>query len=361
MQDQPVSEPHVLFREEGRAGFITLNRPQALNALTLQMIRDLEAHLHKWIKTPRIYGVIMESSSPKAFCAGGDIRAVFDRGRDRADETLAYYREEYQHNWSLQCFGKPQLALINGVVMGGGVGACLYGTQRLTGENFRLAMPECAIGLFPDVGGGYFLSRMPGHIGMYLALTGASVGPADAYYLGLVTQCVPSSSFDRVKEAIVEGDPIDPVLASLHEHPGQGEIERLRPVIDRIFSAESVEAILKRLDAETGEMGDWAHETAAMIRRGAPLSLKVAFRLVRDGGRQESLKTELRTEYRLASRFLHGRDFYEGVRAVIVDRDQAPNWRPATLEEATDNLVNSYFAPLPGGELELVDYWRLVD
>lgn len=361
MQDKPVSESHVLFREEGRAGFITLNRPEALNALTSQMIRDIGAHYHKWTKAPRIYGLIMESSSPKAFCAGGDVRAVYNLGRDRADEALAYYREEYQHNWTLQCFGKPHVSLINGIVMGGGVGACLYGTHRLAGENFQLAMPECAIGLFPDVGGGYFLSRMPGHIGMYLALTGASVGPADACYLRLATHCVPSSSFDRVREAIAEGDPVDPALATVHEYPGQGELERLQPVIDRIFSAESVEAILRRLDDETGEMGDWAHETAARIRRGAPLSLKVAFRLVREGARQESLKTELRTEYRLASRFLHGRDFYEGVRAAIVDKDRSPNWRPATLEEATDNLVNAYFAPLPSGDLELIDHWTLVD
>jgi enoyl-CoA hydratase len=361
MQDQPVSGPHVLLREEGRAGFITLNRPEALNALSAQMIRDLEGCYHKWIKAPRIYGVIMESSSPKAFCAGGDIRAVYDAGRERVDEVLAYYREEYQHNWTLQCFGKPQVALINGVVMGGGVGVSLYGTQRAAGENFVLAMPECGVGLFPDVGGGYFLSRLPGETGMCLALTGANVGPSDAYYLGLVTHCIPSSSFDAVKTAMAEGDPIDPVLTSLHERPEQGEIERMRPVIDRIFSAESVEAILARLDAETGEAGDWAHKTAAAIRRGAPLSLKVAYRLVREGKKQESLKSELRTEYRIVSRFLRGRDFYEGVRAVIVDKDRSPKWRPATLEEATDNLVNSYFAPLPGGELELVDYWRLVD
>jgi enoyl-CoA hydratase len=361
MQDQPANGLHVQVREEGRAGFITLDRPEALNALSLQMIRGLEACYHKWIKTPRIYGVILESSSPRAFCAGGDIRALYELGRERADEALGYYREEYQHNWTLQRFGKPQVALINGVVMGGGVGVSLYGTQRAAGENFRLAMPECAIGLFPDVGGGYFLSRMPGETGMYLALTGASVGQADAFYLGLVTHCIPSSSFDAVRAAIVEGDPIDPVLASLHEAPGQGEIQRMRPVIDRIFSAGSVEEILARLDAETGEAGDWAHEAAAAIRRGAPLSLKAAYRLVREGKKHESLKTELQTEYRLASRFLRGRDFYEGVRAAIVDKDRSPEWRPATLEEATDNLVNSCFAPLPGGELELVDYWTLAD
>jgi enoyl-CoA hydratase len=361
MQDQPLSESHVLFKEEGRAAFITLDRPEASNALSLQMIRDLEACYHRWARKPRIYGVIMESSSPKAFCVGADLRAVYDPGRERAAEAAAYYREAHQHCWTLQCFIKPQLALIDGVIMGGGVGACLYGTQRIAGENFRLAMPECGVGLFPDMGGGYFLSRLPGETGMYLALTGASIGPADAWRLGLVTHCMPSSSFARVKAAVVEGDTIDPMLAGLHEHPGEGEIQRLRPAIDRIFSAESVEAILARLDAETGGAADWAQETAAAIRRNAPLSVKVAYRMIREGARQPDLKAELRTEYRLASRFLRGHDFHEGVRALMVDKDHAPRWRPATLEEATDNLVNSYFAPLPDGELELVDHWKLVD
>lgn len=361
MQGQPLSKSQALFREEGRAAFITLDRPEALHALSLQMIRDMEFHCHKWMKTPRVYGVILEASPARAFCAGGDIRAVHALGPARSAEALAYYREEYQLDWTLHRFGKPQIALIDGLVLGGGVGISLYGTQRAAGENFQLGMPECAIGFFPDVGASCFLSRLPGETGMYLALSGARVGPADAYHLGLATQCIPSSSFNRIREAVIEGDPIDPVLWALHKDPGQGEIQRLQPVIDRIFSAGSVEAILAALDDETGEAAGWARKTAAMIRRGAPLSLKVTHRLIREGRRQKSLKAALQTEFRLASRFLRSHDFHEGVRAALIDRDRSPSWRPASLSEVSDDQVSAHFEPSPDGELELIDHWTAPD
>jgi enoyl-CoA hydratase len=352
----------VMFREEGRAGFITLNRQHALNALTHDMIRQMNRHYLRWAGAPRIYGVVLEAAPGRAFCVGGDIRTLVDSAA--SEETLgeadAFFRDEYQHNWTLERFIKPNVALIDGPVMGGGVGISIFGTHRVAGENFRFAMPETTIGFFPDIGGGWFMSRFPGETGLYLALTGRTVARADAFYLGVATHCVPAAEFGKIRAAMVESDPIDPVLEALHRHPGHSEVERLRPVIDAVFSAASVEEILSRLDAETGTHADWARETAALIRRNAPLSLKVTFRQLRQGRQAATLKEALITDFRLASRFVASRDFREGVRAALVDKDRAPLWQPATLADVTHADVDACFAPVPV-ELELKDHWTLVD
>jgi enoyl-CoA hydratase len=252
------------------------------------------------------------------------------------------------------------VALIDGPVMGGGVGISIYGTHRVAGERFRFAMPEVTIGLFPDIGGGWFMSRFPGETGTYLALTGRSVGRADGFYLGIASHCAPAADFDKIRHAMIESDPIDPVVAALHQDPGEGEIAPLRDAIDRIFAAETMEDILARLDAETGTHQDWARGTAALIRQNAPLSLKVTLRQLRMARGNALLKDALATDFRLATRMVAAPDFREGVRAAIIDKDRNPRWQPASLADVTDEMVASFFAPLEQ-ELSLIDHWRLLD
>ncbi len=351
----------ILVREEGRAGFLTLNRPKALNALTPGMLKTLETHYLKWASTARIYGVVLDAVPGRAFCGGGDLLALIEDIGTDFDATAQFFREEYQHNWTLERFTKPNVSLIDGLVMGGGVGISIYGTHRVAGENLVFAMPETGIGFFPDIGGGFFLSRFPGETGLYLGLTGNNVGRADAYYLGIASHCIDSVDFDKIRHAMIEGDPIDPVLDSLHRDPGESSLAALRPAIDRIFSAESVEAILSRLDAETGPHADWARKTAATIGQRAPLSLKVAFRQIREGRFLPSLKEELKVEFRLVCRLGVRHDLREGIRAALIDRDRSPKWQPARLEDVTEDMVEACFAPLDGRELELEDHWTLVD
>jgi enoyl-CoA hydratase len=359
MTDPSIPTAELLVREQGRAGILTLNRPKALNALTHPMIKTMEAHYLKWASMPRIYGVVLDAAPGRAFCGGGDLRALAEA--DSLDARLAFFRDEYQHNWTLECFTKPNVSLIDGIVMGGGLGISLYGTHRVAGANFLGAMPETGIGLFPDIGAGFFLPRLPGETGMYLGLTGQNFGRADAFHLGIATHCIDAAHYETIRNAMIEGDPIDPVLDSLHRHPGEGELAALRPVIDRVFSAESVEAILSRLDAETGPDAEWARETAAIIRQRAPLSLKVTYRQLREGRATASLKEELKTEFRLTSRFLVHPDLREGIRAILIDKDRSPKWQPASLDEVTDDMVAACFAPLGPDDLALQDRWTLVD
>ncbi len=360
MTDPSDPAAELLIREQGRAGILTLNRPKALNALTHGMIKAMEARYLKWAATARIYGVVLQAAPGRAFCGGGDLMALMNDPSENFAATRAFFRDEYQHNWTLECFTKPNVSLIDGIVMGGGLGISLYGTHRVAGANLRAAMPETGIGLFPDIGAGFFLPRFPGETGLYLGLTGRSFGRADAFYLGIATHCIDADEYDKIRGAMIEGDPIDAVLDGLHRHPGEGELAALRPAIDRIFAVESVEAILSGLDAETGPHAEWARETAAIIRQRAPLSLKVTFRQIREG-RVASLKEQLKTEFRLTSRLLTHPDLREGVRAALIDKDRSPKWQPATLAEVTDDMVDACFAPLGTEELELQDRWTLVD
>lgn len=345
----------------GRAGCVMLDRPKALNALTYEMFDALEAHYLEWSDDPHIYGIIMESTNSRAFSAGGDIRALYDwRKEGEIDKILGLYGSEYQHNYTLDRFTKPHIPLVNGIVMGGGVGVCLYGTHFVAGEGLRFAMPEVGIGFFPDIGATYFLPRLSGETGLYMALTGRSVDRADAFYLGIATHCVDAEHFPAVREAMTEGEPIDDVLAALHRDPGPSAIEALQPVISRLFAVASVEAVLEGLDAETGEFAEWAGDVAAEIRSKSPTSLKVAFRQMREGVTM-SLNQALKLEYRLAHRFINGEELYEGVRAALVDKDQSPKWSPAELEAVTPQMIDAYFAPLETGELELVNQFKQPD
>jgi enoyl-CoA hydratase len=346
----------ITCEEQGRAGLVRLTRPKELNALTLDMIRALEAFKHRCAKNPHIYGIVQEAEG-KGFCAGGDIRLIRKLAQGQPEEADRYYAVEYQHNWTLQCFRKPHISLMNGITMGGGAGISLYGTHRVAGENLSFAMPETGIGFVPDVGTSWFLPRMPGEMGLYLALTGHVCRRADSYYLGIATHCIPAEKFEAIKAAMIEAEPIDAILDGLHESPGKSELEALRVPIDRIFSAATLDDVLSGLEREDGVWRDWAQETLARLSKRSPLSLKVTFELQKRGKDFRSLKDALTVEYRVATHLIRQHDFAEGVRAVVVDKDQSPRWRPATLEDVDDALVQAMFQRPPGGDITLQDYW----
>ena len=352
----------VICRQENRAGLVILSRPKALNALSLDMIRDMERHFHGWAKDPHVYGVVQRSQDDGVFCAGADVKALYDlRERDKTP-GIALFREEYQHNWTLQRFIKPTVSLMNGIVMGGGVGISVHGTHRVAGAGYKFAMPETAIGLFPDIGATHFLSQLPGRIGLYLGLTGTVIGPADGYHLALATHCIDVERFDEIQTAVSEAEPIDPLLDAMHQDPGDSELAALRPAIDRCFAPADISEIIERLEDETGEFSAWARDTAQTLRARSPTSLKLTLRLYEEGTRLANLKDALKLEFRCAVRSLYRHDHYEGVRAKMIDRDDHPQWQPARLEDVSDATIDAYLAPLEAiPELELHDHWTLVD
>ncbi len=347
-----MSEAEILFAAQGAVGLVTLNRPKALNALTRDMVLALAEQLSAWEHDPAIRLVVVRAAGEKAFCAGGDIRRLHDSGKARDGYAEGFYGDEYRMNAQIKHYPKPYVALVDGIVMGGGVGISVHGTYRVVTEKTLYAMPETGIGLFPDVGGTFFLSRSPGEIGMYLGLTGARLKAADTIHAGVGTHYVPTAQLDdlvaslaQVSDAAMVGD----VLAKFATDPGPAPIVANRAAIDRHFAAASVEAVVASLQADPS---DWAQEQARTIRSKSPISLKVTFRQIREGASLD-FNACMRLEFRLTRRFIAGHDFYEGVRAVIVDKDNAPKWSPDTLEAISTAAVDAYFAPLAEGDLAL--------
>jgi enoyl-CoA hydratase len=349
------SEPELLFERCGSAGIVTLNRPQALNAVTLIMVQGLRAQLEAWHDDAAVDRVVIRGAGGRAFSAGGDLRQVYDLGQsDRHEEALYYWRQEYALNTYIKRYLKPYIALLDGIVMGGGVGVSVHGSHRIAGDNFLFAMPEVGIGFFPDVGATWFLPRMPGEFGTFCAVTGERLKAADGVAAGVATHQVPSAAFPKLVDALCEARPVDAVLAEFRQPPQPGPLTPLRPVIDLVFAADTVEAILANLDAEAvsgGAHARWAAATAATIRSRSPTSLKLALAQVRRG-RTWSFEECMRAEFRIVSRVVHDHDFYEGVRALIIAKDNRPQWRPATLAEVGAGDVERFFAPL-AHELEL--------
>lgn len=346
----------ILFERRGAAGIVTLNRPQALNAVTHGMVLALRAQLDQWADDPSVTRVVIRGAGERAFSAGGDIRHLYDLGMaGRRDEALSFWRDEYPLNLAIKNYRKPYIALIDGIVMGGGVGVSVHGSQRVAGDRFSFAMPEVGIGFFPDVGATWFLPRMPGELGAYCALTGERFNPADGVAAGLATHRIASARFGDLIEGLTGTVPVDALLAAFAEPAGQGPIVARKATIDRLFAGTSVEGILAALDREAlSGSGDaaWAQKTAATMRTKSPLSLKLALAQVRRGGAWD-FETCMRAEFRIVSRVIKGRDFYEGVRAVIVDKDNRPRWQPASLAEVSVAEVERYFAPLGEKELPL--------
>jgi enoyl-CoA hydratase len=345
-------EPEILFEKRGAVGLITLNRPKALNALTHGMVVAMRAQLDAWATDDAIEYVAIRGSGERAFCAGGDIRALYESGRAGTSYIFDFYRDEYILNAAIKHYPKPFMALISGIVMGGGVGVSVHGFYRVVDKTTVFAMPETGIGLFPDVGGSYFLSRCPGEIGTYLALTGARLKIDDLMYCGIATDASVDQSWDDiVKELAFEtsGNLMSIVTGGYVGVRGQPPLEALRDKIDAIFSARSIEGILERLERDGT---DWSFDTAKTIRAKSPTATKLAFRQIREGAKLD-FDDCMRMEFRMVNRVIAGHDFYEGVRATIIDKDGAPNWQPATLAEVTDKDIDAYFAPLGEKELPL--------
>ena len=347
----------VRFARRGPLGVITMTRPKALNALTLSMIRTIHPQLAAWAAEDNLRAVVIEGEGERAFCAGGDVRAIWEAGKasHAAGEpgrlTADFFREEYRLNHLIYHYPKPYIALIDGITMGGGVGLSIHGAVRIATERTLFAMPETAIGLFPDVGGSWFLPRLPGGIGLYLALSGERLKAPDCLYAGIATHWAPAARLGQIVEALTAADwdqglaGVRRALRPLTGHPGEaGILPALRPAIDRCFARkESVEQVLQALEREAS---DWARQTLATLARRSPTSMKVTFEQLRRGAAQ-SFDESMIMEYRLSQAAMQsGADFYEGTRALLIDKDHAPKWNPARLEDVSDELVRSYFAPL---------------
>jgi enoyl-CoA hydratase len=291
--------------------------------------------------------VVVTAADSKAFSAGGDIRLLYEQGRagDHAAQ-LDFWREEYRLNRRIRLYPKPYIALVDGIVMGGGVGVSLHGSHRIAGDKFSFAMPEVGIGFFPDVGATYFLPRLPGKTGMYLALTGGRANAGDAVHLRLASAHVESSRFDELARALRDGEPADDAVARLRSDIAAGPIITNRVLIDRCFSGSSPSDILARLDADSSP---FATAAAKAMRAKAPLSLAIAYRQMAIGAKL-SINEAMQTEFRIVSRVCQGEDFYEGIRATILDKDFAPGWGH-TIEEVTPDEVDAHFAPLAHDEL----------
>ena len=347
----------IRFDRQGPLGIVTLDRPQALNALTLEMAAALDDRLTAWAEDADVAAIVIRSAGGRAFCAGGDIRALYEAGRRRDPYVRDFYRTEYRLNHRIKTYGKPYIALIDGIVMGGGVGLSVHGSHRVVTERCQFAMPETGIGFFPDVGGSWFLPRCPGRLGTYLGLTGARLGAADALYCGAATHYVASDDLARLQGALEQaswqgdhGVVVATLLDGMAGDPGAPPLVRHREAIDRCFGGDTIEEIMSRLALEKTV---WADETMAILQRKSPTSLKVTLRQLRLGGGLSDFAAAMRMEYRMALHTVAGQDFYEGVRAAVIDKDQAPQWQPATLAGISEAMVGHYFEPASEPDLEL--------
>lgn len=358
-----TQEQDVLFDRRGNLGVITLNRPQALNALNLPMIRAIDAKLVEWAKDKNIEAVAITGAGDRAFCSGGDVKAVAidakaaQEGKSDGQLTRDFFREEYILNHRIQTFPKPYISLINGIVMGGGKGVSAHGSHRVVTENTLFAMPETNIGFFPDVGGGYFLPRCPGQTGAYLALTSKRIKAIDTIYIGFATHFVALADLPALVEklAALKWDPRKTahqhVTAAIEEFagnaPGDSEVAPHRAMIDHCFGYDRVEDIVNELQRVAS---DWTRETLQAMYAMSPTSLKVALRQIRLGAKMPFAQV-MTMEYRLSQAVAANHDFYEGIRAALIDKDRQPKWKPERLSDVPDAEVEKYFEPLGARDL----------
>lgn len=345
------ADAEILFERRGRIGLVTLDRPAALNALTEAMVVALAEKLRKWQHDDAVAAVVVRGNG-RAFCAGGDVRRAYDVGRDGTPLTT-FFRDEYRLNAAVRHFPKPYIALVHGYVMGGGAGISVHGSHRVFAEDAVFSMPETGIGFFPDVGVSHALARLPHEIGVYCALASARLARGDSLHAGIATHAAPAGDFDAIVDALASTGDVEAALAPYS--PQDIAPETLGAVdaeIERIFAIGGVEAILARLDTAEGPHALFAEKAAADIRTKSPTSLKVTLRQVR-AARELSFDDCIRLDYRIASHILTGHDFYEGVRAALVDKDRQPRWRPAGLAEVDARAVEAHFVTPADGDLEL--------
>ncbi|MFF9912479.1 enoyl-CoA hydratase/isomerase family protein [Streptomyces sp. NPDC013457] len=331
--------PHVLVRTEGRAGFLTLNRPRAINALTHPMVLRMEEALTAWERDPAVETVVLQGAGERGLCAGGDIRAIHEDARSGGTATLGFWRDEYRLNAFIARYPKPYVAFMDGIVMGGGVGVSAHGSIRVVTERSRVAMPETGIGFAPDVGGTHLLGRAPGELGTHLALTGAQADAADALLAGLADRFVPSQDLPRLADELTRA-PAHEVLPRFARTAPPGRLAAAREWIDACYAADTVEEIVDRLlDHGAPE----AKETATVLLTKSPTALKVTLAAVRRARTLDSLEAALDMEFGLSRIALSSADLVEGIRAQVVDKDRDPRWTPPTLAEVTDADVARYF------------------
>ena len=338
----------VLISAERGVGRLRLNRPKAIHALTTEMCEAMSEALLRWRTDPDIHAVLIDHASGRGFCAGGDVVMLARSGAGDATKAREFFFAEYRLNHLLFTYDKPTIAIMDGITMGGGVGISLPCEHRVATENTRLAMPETSIGLFPDVGGGWYLPRLPGRIGQYMALTGARLDGGDCAYFGIATQFVPSSGIEELVERILKSpDRLSGAIGAAGGTAPDSKLSEAVPQINRLFASDVLEEVIAALDADEGE---WAERELATLRTKSPLSCKVSLRLLAEGAERASFADEMRAEYALASHVVRTHDFNEGVHALLIHKHNEPKWKPETPEGVTDIMLDELFAPLPKNE-----------
>jgi enoyl-CoA hydratase len=345
-----TDDDEILFDVTDGVAEAVLNRPAALNALTLGMVRNFDPVLAGWATDDAVGAVVVRGAGAKAFCAGGDIRALYDGGPG-SGITRDFFREEYRLNRRIHEFPKPYIALMDGITMGGGVGLSVHARHRIASEQTMFAMPETGIGLFPDVGGSWFLPRLKGEVGMFMAMTGARLRAADCLHAGICDAFISDSRRDDFLAALRAGAAAEDAIAEFAADLGESRLAAEREAIDRCFAGGSVEAILEAL---TAEGSDWADKQVALMASKSPTSQKISFRQLRLGAALD-FDGCMVMEYRMSQRVMAGGDFFEGVRAVVVDKDQTPRWDPDTLGALDEGAVDAFFAPLGDRDLDFPD------
>ena len=338
----------VLISVEKNVGRLRLNRPKALHALTREMCDAMSEVLLAWRDDPSVQVVVIDHAEGRGFCAGGDVVMLARSGAGDAEEARAFFHSEYRLNHLLFTYPKPTVAIMDGITMGGGVGISQPCEFRIATENTRLAMPETGIGLFPDVGGGWYLPRLPGRVGEFMALTGARLDAGECVYLGLATNYIEQSSLEELQERILKAPArLKGTIGSMSAPAPEAKIEANLPQITKLFASDRLEDVIAALEADESE---WAQSELATLRTKSPLSCKVSLRMLVEGRDRASFAEEMREEYALAGRVVRTHDFREGVRALLVDKDNSPQWDPPAPEEVSDEMLDVLFAPLPPSE-----------
>ena len=348
-----MSDAEILFEIKDGLGLMTLNRPKALNALSHGMILEMERVMPQWEKNPAVKAVVLRGSGDRAFCAGGDVAGLYREMRDNPSGTVRrdFFRDEYIVNRRIYRFAKPWISLIDGIDMGGGVGLSVHGSHSVASEKFLFAMPETTIGLFPDVGGGYFLSRLPGALGTFLALTSHRLKAADAQWAGIVDAYVPSAAMNELQAALGAADlsgpdanrKVDAVIARFAADPGMPTLPAMMPDIDRCFSAETLQEIVDKLRKHPG---DWAQKQLAALMKLSPISMAITLEQLKRCANR-SFEDSMTIEYRMSQNCMRpDHDFFEGVRALLIDKDQKPKWNPPTIEGVTQAMIEAHFKPV---------------
>ena len=339
-----MMDQDVIVRSEGACGRLTLNRPRALHALTFGMCREIIAALQAWKDDPVIAAVTIDHAGERGFCAGGDIRLLYE-SLPSGGNGFDFFRTEYRMNHLLFSFGKPVVCFMDGIVMGGGAGLAMPCRYRVATDATVFAMPETGIGLFPDVGGSRFLSHLPGRIGEWLALTGARLDGADCLALGLATHYLPRETLEDVKRKIAKSpSSIETILSEASIAPHEASFRNLHDEINHLFAGDRVEDIVAALKADSSP---WAAQQLAEIKKKSPRSCKVALRQLAEGRKLAQFSDNMRMEYRIVSRLLAKPDFREGIRAFIIDKDNCPHWSPPGFEDVMNDEIDAIFAPLP--------------